>query len=41
VVTCLTGNGLKTVEAVRGALPDAPLIDARVRDVAALVERRR
>jgi threonine synthase len=40
VVICLTGNGLKTLEAVRDALPEAPLIDARVREVAALVERR-
>ena len=41
VVLCLTGNGLKTLEAVQGALPEAPVIDAKVRDVAALVERRR
>ena len=39
VVICLPGNGLKTLEAVRDALPETPLIDAKVREVAALVER--
>jgi threonine synthase len=38
VVLCITGHGLKTVEAVSGALPEAPVIAARLRDVAALVE---
>jgi threonine synthase len=38
VVLCITGNGLKTVEALDGALPDAPVIDARLKDVAALAE---
>ncbi len=37
VVLCITGNGLKTVEALSGALPDAPLIDPKIREVAALV----
>jgi len=39
VVLCVTGHGLKTVEAVTGVLPEAPLIAARLREVAALVER--
>ncbi len=38
VVLCITGNGLKTVEAVRDALPEAPVIAARIKEVAALVE---
>jgi threonine synthase len=38
VVLCITGNGLKTVEAVRDALPQAPVIAARIKEVAALVE---
>ncbi len=37
VVLCITGNGLKTVEALSGALPDAPIIDPKIREVAALV----
>ena len=37
VVICITGNGLKTVEALQGALPESPIIDARLREVAALV----
>ena len=40
LVLCITGNGLKTVEAVQGALPDAPLVAPRLREVTALVERR-
>ncbi len=36
VVLCITGNGLKTVEALDGALPESPVIDARLREVAAL-----
>jgi threonine synthase len=36
VVLCITGNGLKTVEALQGALPESPVIDARLREVAAL-----
>jgi threonine synthase len=38
VVLCITGNGLKTVDAVRDLLPEAPVIAAKVREVAALVE---
>lgn len=37
VVLCITGNGLKTVDALDGTLAPHPLIDARVRDVAALL----
>jgi threonine synthase len=37
LVLCITGNGLKTVEAVQPALPDAPVITPRLREVAALV----
>src|SRR5512138_1577262 len=37
VVLCITGNGLKTVEAVQPALGAAPVIDPRLREVAALV----
>jgi threonine synthase len=39
VVLCITGNGLKTVEALQGALPEAPLIGPRLREVTELVER--
>jgi threonine synthase len=38
VVLCITGNGLKTVEAVHGSLPAAPIITPRLREVTALVE---
>lgn len=38
VVMCITGNGLKTTEAVRDALPDVPVIAPRVKEVVALVE---
>jgi threonine synthase len=38
VVLCITGHGLKTLEAVSDALPAAPVIAPRLRDVAALVE---
>jgi threonine synthase len=37
VVLCITGNGLKTVDAVRDALPAAPVLEAKVREVAAFV----
>jgi threonine synthase len=37
VVLCITGNGLKTVEAVQAALDPAPVIDPKLREVAALV----
>ena len=40
VVLCITGNGLKTTEAVRDRLPEAPLIAPKVREVAALVAER-
>ena len=36
VVLCITGNGLKTVEALQGALPDAPTIAPRLRELEAL-----
>jgi threonine synthase len=39
VVLCITGNGLKTVEALHGALPDAPLIAPRIRELEALYGR--
>jgi threonine synthase len=41
LVLCITGNGLKTVEAVQPALPAAPVIDPRLREVAALVNASR
>ncbi len=37
VVLCITGNGLKTVEALQGALPETPVIAPRLAEVAALV----
>jgi threonine synthase len=37
VVLCITGNGLKTVEAVHPALGVAPVISPKLREVAALV----
>jgi threonine synthase len=39
VVLCITGHGLKTLEAVSGVLPEAPIIAPRLREVAALVEK--
>ncbi len=39
VVLCITGHGLKTLEAVTGVLPEAPVIAPRLREVAGLVER--
>lgn len=38
VVLCITSNGLKTVEAVTDRLPQAPIVAARLKEVAALVE---
>ena len=38
VVLCITGNGLKTLDAISGAIADSPIIAPRVREVAALVE---
>ncbi|MBM4193658.1 MAG: threonine synthase [Gemmatimonadetes bacterium] len=40
VVLCITGNGLKTTDVVRDVLPAAPVVDAKVREVAALVAER-
>jgi len=39
VVLCVTGHGLKTLEAVQGAVRAAPVVAPRLRDVAALVEQ--
>jgi threonine synthase len=39
VVLCITGNGLKTVEALQGVLPEAPVIAARIRELEALYGR--
>ena len=39
VVLCITGNGLKTVEALAGSLDEAPVLAPRLRDVAELVAR--
>src|SRR5438445_721159 len=38
VVLCITGHGLKTIEAVSGVLPEGPTIAPKLREVAALVE---
>ena len=38
VVLCITGNGLKTLDAVAGSLPEAPVIAPRLSAVEALVE---
>jgi threonine synthase len=37
VVLCITGNGLKTLEPVVDSLQDSPVIDAKLREVRALV----
>jgi threonine synthase len=39
VVLCITGNGLKTVEALQGTLPEAPVIAPRLRELEALYGR--
>lgn len=39
VVLCVTGHGLKTLEAVQGAVAEAPVVAPRLREVAALVEQ--
>ena len=39
LVVCITGNGLKTLDALEGALPNAPVVEAKVRAVAELVNR--
>jgi threonine synthase len=36
VVLCITGNGLKTVEALQGVLPEAPVIAPRLKELEAL-----
>jgi threonine synthase len=36
VVLCITGNGLKTVDALEGALPQAPIINPKIRELEAL-----
>jgi threonine synthase len=33
VVLCITGNGLKTIDALEGALPEAPVLEPRMRAV--------
>jgi len=38
VVLCITGNGLKTVEAAQASLTESPVINPRLKEVAALVE---
>ena len=37
VVLCITGNGLKTIEAIQPALADSPLIAPKIAEVEALV----
>jgi threonine synthase len=39
VVLCITGNGLKTTEAVSDAIRDLPIIPPKLRDLSALVEQ--
>jgi threonine synthase len=39
ICVSITGNGLKTIEAQEGRLPEVPVIDARLDAFAALVER--
>ena len=40
VVLCITGHGLKTVEAVAPAIPEAPVIAPRLRDLIPLIDQR-
>ena len=40
VVLCITGNGLKTVEALSGSLEESPIVAPRLREVAELVAQR-
>ncbi|HUF28188.1 MAG TPA: threonine synthase [Gemmatimonadaceae bacterium] len=40
VVLCITGNGLKTTDVLSEALAPAPVIDAKVREVARIVAER-
>ena len=37
VVLCITGNGLKTADAVRDALGESPVVAPKVREVVALL----
>ena len=39
IVLCITGHGLKTIEAVGSELPKAPVIAPRLREVARLVDQ--
>ena len=39
IVLCITGNGLKTIDAVAETLPAAPVIAPKLSAVAALVSR--
>jgi threonine synthase len=39
VVLCITGNGLKTTEAVSDTIPNLPIIPPKLRDLSALVEQ--
>jgi threonine synthase len=39
VVLCITGNGLKTIDAVPDTLRDLPIIPPKLRELAALVEQ--
>ena len=39
VVLCITGNGLKTTEAVSETANDLPIIPPKLRDLSALVEQ--
>jgi threonine synthase len=38
VVLCITGNGLKTVDAASDSIRDVPTIEPRLRDLTTLVE---
>ena len=38
IVICITGNGLKTLDVVEGVLPESPIVEAKVRQVADLVK---
>jgi threonine synthase len=38
VVLCITGNGLKTLDALEGVIPESALVNPKLREVAALVE---
>jgi len=38
VCVCVTGNGLKSIEVQAGRLPEAPVIEAKIDDFAALIE---